>query len=237
MKDVLIKAEGISKSYKLREEDRVILDEISLSIRAGEMVTITGDSGSGKSNLLGILAGILSPDTGNVKYTLGGNETDVGGIRDEKMASLRRSFISYVPQSQDYIDSLTVEENIKIADFFSSKSRKDKESLENSRDEKVQDRLGIGELKDNYPRDLSGGEIRRMIIARALYTNPQIIIADEPSNDLDRKNREDIIKEFKNARDRGIAVVIVSHDELISNNSDIVYELSNGKLEKKEVAV
>ena len=131
-----------------------------------------------------------------------------------------------MPQQQEIISELTVSENIMLVDVF-NKENKDNSEIRLSY---LTERLGLTDLKDEYPENISGGELRRLIVARAMYSNPKIVLADEPTNDLDRQNREVIGKAFREMTESGITVIVVTHDEELAKRADNRFLLKDGKL-------
>ena len=216
-------AEKINKSYKSRRGNHTVLSDLSFQVKEGRFYAIEGESGSGKSTLLSILGGLQKPDDGEVVY----KDYNLSELSDDDLTVLRRHDIVYIPQSQDVLPTLDVIDNIRIIDYFDDGTKQGDTRLS-----LILDQLGIQELEQEYPSDLSGGEIRRLCIARALYSNPKVILADEPTNDLDKENRERIGDIFRQIADKGISVVVVTHDADLAAKADERYFLSDGKLKE-----
>lgn len=222
---VLLNAENITKTYSNRRGDNTVLDGLSLQIEEGKFYAIEGESGSGKSTLLSILSGLQKPNDGVVEYTPDDeNSFTISEMDDDELTRLRRHDIVYVPQSQEVLPNLNVIDNICLVDWFDEKKSKEKNGnaeLEDiSRLSLILDQLGISELGREYPSVLSGGELRRLCIARTLYAEPKIILADEPTNDLDKDNRDKLRTIFRDIADKGVAVVIVTHDTELAEEAD-----------------
>lgn len=243
---VLLNAENITKTYSNRRGDNTVLDGLSLQIEEGKFYAIEGESGSGKSTLLSILSGLQKPNDGVVEYTPDDeNSFTISEMDDDELTRLRRHDIVYVPQSQEVLPNLNVIDNICLVDWFDEKKSKEKKSKEKtaksgkfeskkyglekngnaelediSRLSLILDQLGISELGREYPSVLSGGELRRLCIARTLYAEPKIILADEPTNDLDKDNRDKLRTIFRDIADKGVAVVIVTHDTELAEEAD-----------------
>ena len=238
---VLLNAENITKVYSNRRGDNTVLDGLSLQIEEGKLYAIEGESGSGKSTLLSILSGLQKPTGGSVDYTPDDEDSfTISEMEDDELTRLRRHDIVYVPQSQEVLPNLNVIDNICLVDCFDEDKSKEKRlkakklkankskstNYENAELEDVSrlslilDELGISELEREYPSVLSGGELRRLCIARTLYAEPKIILADEPTNDLDKDNRDKLRTIFRGIADKGVAVVVVTHDAELAEEAD-----------------
>ena len=225
----ILEINNVSKKYKRRNRELTVLDGLNLKVEKGSFNAVEGESGSGKSTLLGILAGLTDIDEGSVIYhkdSESGSVIDIHSLTESERAKLRRHDIVYMPQQQEIISELTVSENIMLVDVF-NKENKDNSEIRLSY---LAERLGLTDLKDEYPENISGGELRRLIVARAMYSNPKIVLADEPTNDLDRQNREVIGKAFREMTESGITVIVVTHDEELAKRADNRFLLKDGKL-------
>lgn len=210
--------ENVTKTYHRNSEEFNAVDHIGLDIHSAEFVVIYGKSGSGKSTLINILAGILTPTEGTVKY----DDFRITGETDKKVSEFRNKRIGYIGQGYTLLPNLTVYENISLAsDLYGG----DSEGIN-----AILDKLGIRHLKDSYPRHLSGGEMRRAAVARALINNPDVVLADEPTGDLDNENTEIVLDIFKKISQDGKTVVMVTHDNEALKYADIIYEMKKGKL-------
>lgn len=198
-----IEVNNIYKSYHSKNRDIDVLKDVSFSLENGKFYCLKGDSGCGKTTLLSILAGVIKPDKGQVIV----DDINLTDLSEDKRTELRRHTIAYIPQAQEVIDDLTVEENITLVDYFEG-NKLDQDKLED-----VLKTLGIESLRNEYPGELSGGEARRVIFARALYQGASVIYADEPTNDLDKDNREAIASIIKNITQKGVTFLAATHDE------------------------
>ena len=226
----VLEAKNISKKYRRRDKRLNVLDSVNLSIEKGTFNVIEGESGSGKSTLLGVLAGIIDSDEGSVVYRTDYEpvtEMEINSLSSNERAGIRRHDIVYMPQLQEVIPELTVSENIRLVDVFDDKKSENGDQNLSY----IIERLGLTDLKDEYPEDISGGELRRLVVARTIYSKPKVVLADEPTNDLDRNNREVIGNVFKEMTDSGITVIVVTHDEELAEKADYRYTLKDGKLE------
>ena len=221
---MILKAEAVTQKYFRKSADKnyfYAVNETDFTLEGGKLTEIIGRSGSGKTTFLNMLAGLLSPSSG--KVLLDGE--DIYSLNDKKLSTLRNQKIGVVPQGQTGLDSLTVLENVKLPYILYSKNddadEKAKELLE---------KVGIADLADSYPKELSGGEVRRLAIARALMNSPEVILADEPTGDLDDENTEIVLKLLRKTADDGAAVLIVTHEAEAKQYADSLYRMNTGKL-------
>ena len=223
-----LKAENISKRYFRKTGGAnyfYAVKPVSLEIAAGEAAVLTGRSGSGKTTLLHMLSGLLAPTGGKVLL----DNTDLYSLDDRALSRLRGERIGVVPQGRSAIDSLTVLENILLPGLMYGGGGDREAALQ------WMDALGIRELADARPGELSGGELRRMAIARALARDPEVLLADEPTGDLDDENTARVLSVLRDAaKERGKAVLLVSHDSEASRYADAVYRMDGGTLTAME---
>ena len=227
-----IRAEGISRRF-FRKSGQAnffyAVRETDLLVPAGSLTEITGRSGSGKSTLLNMLAGLLEPSSGRILY--GGK--DLYAMPDEERSAFRNRNIGVIPQGKAALPGLTVLENILLPARLLAGSGKG-ESTEpfRLRAGELMDRMGILSLKDAFPGELSGGEMRRLSIARALLMEPGVLFADEPTADLDDENTSVVFSLLKDIADRGTAVVLVTHEQTAAAYADRVLVMRDGRPEK-----
>ena len=213
----MIKANNISKKYKLKNREIDALKDTSLTIEDGKLTIIYGKSGSGKTTLLNILSGLLTPTSGNV-FSDG---VDLYSLKDKELSLYRNENIGYIPQGTSAVSSLTILENVMLpANIY-----KDVDIKDNAYN--LLKELGLGNLTEAYPSELSGGELRRASIARALINSPKMIFADEPSNDLDKENTEYVFNLLKKKSREGASVVVVSHDDVSLEYADTVIRMDS----------
>ena len=213
-----IKIENITKRFTRGRREFTVLDNISATIPDKRFVVITGDSGVGKSTLLNILSGLMRPTSGKVLY----EDKEITGLNDRDLSSLRIKYLGIVNQSSDLISYLTLEENLKLSREISGREGEDET-------DKVLERLGLEDLKSSYPEEMSGGEIKRAAIARAILISPEVLIMDEPTANLDRKNVRNVLSLLKEQQDKGKTVVISSHEEEALEYCDINIDLEKYK--------
>ncbi len=216
-----VHVENLTKIYGKGENKVTALNEVSFSIEEGEFVAITGRSGSGKSTLLYILAGLDIPTSGNVRV----DNINLFSLSDNQLSSFRRKKVGFIYQFYNLIPTLTVEENIVLP------VRLDKRELKKDRLENLLRVFHLEKKKYSYPSQLSGGEQQRVAIARSLFINPMIILADEPTGNLDSKNSKEVMTYLKDTNKKyNRTVIVVTHSMEIANEADRIIELSDGKI-------
>lgn len=223
MPDFVLKAENIKKSFVTGDVVADVLKGVDFSLSDGEFVAIVGESGSGKSTLLYILAGIDKPDGGTVTL-LGRNLAE---ISDDDLAKMRRRDFSFVYQFDNLVPNLTVYENVTLPLMLD----KCKESEYSERVEDILQYLGLSDRKNNYPRQLSGGEQQRTAIARALVTNPKVIFLDEPTGSLDKERGRQVMELLADInKTRGVALVMVTHSEAHAQYATRIVHVEDGAI-------
>ena len=221
----MLVAQGVTKKFfrKGREEAQWF-DAVSgadVSLVPGEFVVLMGRSGGGKSTLLNMLAGLLAPNEGCVQL----NGQDLYALSDDELSRLRNEHIGVVPQGQTPLYSLTVVQNVTLPYLmYRADDGVEARALE------LLDSLGIRHLADSYPSELSGGEMRRMAIARALVCNPAVVLADEPTSDLDDENTRIVLRKLRDVADAGAAVLVATHDQAAIPFADRTLRIDGGKM-------
>ncbi|MEO8824040.1 MAG: ABC transporter ATP-binding protein [Ginsengibacter sp.] len=221
--DSIIQLENISKSYYLGKQELKVLKEISLEIFKNEYVALMGPSGSGKSTLMNLLGCLDSPTSG--KYVLNGE--DVSKMQDDDLADVRNKEIGFVFQQFNLLPRLTAAENVALPLIYNGTSKKMRTeySLE------MLDRVGLADRSHHKPNELSGGQNQRVAIARALVNNPSIILADEPTGNLDSKTSVEIMHIFDKIQADGNTVILVTHEEDIAEFAHRIIRLKDGVIE------
>ena len=222
-----VKADKISRQYFRRSKGSNVfyaVAEMDFSLASGELAVIIGRSGSGKRTLLNMLAGILQPTGGQVHY----DETDIYSLDDAKRSVFRNQKIGLIPQGQTGLQSLTVLENILLPSRMYADEDKTSEAAA------LTERLGIAHLQGVYSDELSGGEMRRLAIARALICRPAVLLADEPTGDLDDENTHIVLGLLREAADQGAAVLLVTHETEAAGYADHLYRMDGGVLTKEK---
>ena len=220
--DMLIKTENLTKKYKLGKETFVALDKANLEIEDGEFVAIQGTSGAGKSTLLHILGCLDNADDG--KYYLNG--IDVFSLNDRKTAKLRNEKIDFVLQDFSLINHKKVGFNVMLPLYFNHTPNRQMKEMAH----KALEAVGIDKQFDKKANQLSGGQRQRVAIARAIVNNPSVIFADEPTGALDSKTSKEVMKLFRDLNKKGIAVIIVTHDDEVADCCDRKIIINDGKI-------
>lgn len=224
-----IQLNKLTKSYQEGTKSRSVLDDLELSVQEGEMIVLLGRSGSGKSTLLNLVSGIDKPDSGQV--VIGG--TNLAGMDENSRTLFRRKNIGFIFQSFNLISTLTALENV----LLPLKLKGDSDASAEKKAQQFLDEVGLGDRGDSYPDRLSGGEQQRVAIARALAHEPMLILADEPTGNLDYETGKTILDILnKSVRENGRTIILATHDRDICEIADRVVELRGGKLEQVEPA-
>ena len=216
-----IELRNVVKSYTLGDAEVRALDGVSLDINEGEFVSIMGSSGSGKSTLLHIVGALDRPTQGAVRIF----GKDVHGMGDNELAGLRGDTIGFVFQTFNLIPRLSVMENVLIPSYFAGVDRQEDAG-------RLVKTVGLGERINHMPSQLSGGERQRGAIARALINDPKIIVADEPTGNLDSVNGKKIMDIFKSLNKQGRTVIVVTHDIHIAKYANRIIRIKDGKIVK-----
>lgn len=219
----MLKIENLVKIYFRAGTPFKALDDINLTINSGDFVHIIGRSGSGKSTLLNIVAGLLNPNSGAVSL----NGVDYLKLDDDKKSLFRNENIGFIPQSASLLSYLNVLENIMLPYELYDRDGDAKAYAMHLLYE-----LNIKHLAESYPKELSGGEAKKVMIARSLINKPKILIADEPTSDLDIENTKDIMEYFTKINEEGTTVLVVTHELDTIKYGKEVYTMSEGKLTK-----
>jgi lipoprotein-releasing system ATP-binding protein len=225
--DIVLSCSEIEKRFKSKSgsEDLHILRGVNLEVKSAEIVSIVGSSGSGKSTLLHILGGLDKPDSGDVFW----NGISIYSHKPDKLASLRNLNVGFVFQFHHLLPEFTAVENVMMPGLI----RGDKQSKAEKRAGLLLERFGLQDRLYHRPSELSGGEQQRVSMARALMNNPSIILADEPTGNLDEKNTESILSLLFELRDtEDVSIVLITHEKEIAERCDTAYSLHNGILQK-----
>jgi putative ABC transport system ATP-binding protein len=219
----IIQLDNIKKSYYLGKQELKVLKGISLEVFKNEYVALMGPSGSGKSTLMNILGCLDSPSSG--KYILNGE--DVSKMQDDDLADVRNKEIGFVFQQFNLLPRLTAAENVALPLIYNGTSKK----IRTAQALEMLDRVGLADRSHHKPNELSGGQNQRVAIARALVNNPSIILADEPTGNLDSKTSVEIMHIFDKIQSEGNTVVLVTHEEDIAAYAHRIIRLKDGVIE------
>lgn len=224
----ILQAEGLYKSYRLGAADVKVLKGVDLAVRSGEFISIVGASGSGKSTLLHILGALDRPDKGTVRF----EGCDLKNIGNSELNRFRNKRVGFVFQFYHLLDELNVLENVFLPAMVSKStigwllSRKQAKN----RAKELLSQLGLSERAEHKPYQLSGGERQRVAIGRALMNEPKILLADEPTGNLDSQTGNSILKVFEVLNKAGQTIVMVTHDERIAHKAGRIIMLTDGKV-------
>lgn len=224
----ILRAENISKSFKTDSESGrlEILTDVNLEITSSEIIAIIGSSGCGKSTLLHILGGLDRPNGGSVTW----NDQSIYDLKSDKLADLRNRNVGFVFQFHHLLPEFTAIENVMMPGYISGTPQQKAEEKASA----LLDRLGLGARLNHRPSQLSGGEQQRVSMARALMNDPSLILADEPTGNLDEANTEVILSQLFELREfHALSIVLITHELDIARRCDIVYELHNGVLHRQ----
>ena len=221
----ILKCENVSKIYGKGETEVTALDKVSFTVEKGEFVSIIGPSGSGKSTLLHILGGVDKPTEGKVFI----DGTDIHSLSEDKLAIFRRRQIGLVYQFYNLMPVLNIDENIALPHLL------DGRPLDKERLDQVVEHLGLTDRRKNLPSQLSGGQQQRVSIGRALYSHPAILLADEPTGNLDRKIGEEIIDLLKESNKKNKqTLILITHDEALAMQADRIISIEDGRIDRNE---
>lgn len=220
----LIEIDKLNKVYNNGQNDTYALSNVNMTIEEGEFVALMGPSGSGKSTLLTILGGLSQPSSGNVSV----DKIGLYSLDKRKLAAYRREYVGFVFQSFQLIPYLTVKENISLPLINSSFSSIEQNLMLNT----ILTRVGLRGKENRLSEELSGGEQQRVAIARALINNPVIILADEPTGNLDSSTGGEILDLFENLNRDGHTLIIVTHDESVKKRATRTINIKDGEIEQ-----
>ena len=218
----VIHLESVTKTYHVGV-GVTALDDVDLVVQEGQYIAIMGASGSGKSTMLNLLGCLDRPSSG--KYYLGGD--DVSTFPDNRLSEIRNTRLGFVFQSFNLISWMTVTQNIEIPLFYRGVPR----SQRHRRSAELGDMVGLGDRLDHRPSQLSGGQMQRVAIARALSNDPMVLLADEPTGNLDTHTGEEIMEVFADLSARGRTILMVTHESHIAAHADRVITLKDGQIE------
>lgn len=222
----MLSFENVTKEFKLDEETTITpVRDVELEIEQGELIVIVGRSGTGKTTLLNLAAGLVKPTKGSVKI----DNMDLAEMTDQQISSLRSQKIGFVFQFPSLLPSLTVKENVSLPGIFINENGHKGTGV---RAEELLSTLGLAEKLGVYPRQLSAGEQKRAVIARSLINQPLLILADEPTSDLDNRTEKEVMSFLHDINTKGVTFLIVTHSLDLIAFATRAYEMENGKLKR-----
>ncbi len=223
----MIKMNNLTKIYQAGDVETLALNSISLQIEQGEYIAVMGPSGCGKSTFLNVLGMIDSPSTGEFQF-LG---EDVANYSESRLAEIRKQHIGFIFQSFNLIDELSVEENVGLPLLYQKISSKER----SERVKQVLENVGIGHRARHRPQQLSGGQQQRVAVARAVVSQPELILADEPTGNLDSRNGEEVLSILNSLNDAGTTIVMVTHDQSHADHAQRVIHLLDGSVVSENI--
>ncbi len=223
----LIRLEGLSKTYRTTEVETLALDRVDIAIARGEFVAVMGPSGCGKSTLLNII-GMLDNPTSGAYYFLGEN---IAGYPERKLADIRKHHVGFIFQSFNLIDELNVFENVELALLYHRIPARERRR----RVEAVMDKVGIAHRAKHMPGQLSGGQQQRVAVARALVAEPELILADEPTGNLDSAHGEEVMNMLRDLNDEGSTIVMVTHSPHDADYARRTINLFDGRVVTEDI--
>ena len=221
MNDIIIKAEKLVKTYSTSKVKTYALRGVTLEIPRGTFSCITGPSGHGKSTLMHLIGGLDKPTEGHTFI----EGTDIGGLSNSKLAELRAQKIGFVFQFFNLLQNLTAQENVETAMMFSENRDNHKERAKG-----LLSLVGLSDKLDAKPSELSGGQQQRVAIARALANDPDILLMDEPTGNLDSESEAEVLGHISELHKKGKTIVIVTHNSEIAKKAERIYKIKDGKL-------
>ncbi|MBS6887470.1 MAG: ABC transporter ATP-binding protein [Clostridium sp.] len=219
----LLVGKNLYKIYGEGKEECIALNGIDISVKEGDFTCIMGPSGSGKSTLINVISTIDEVSRGKIFF----KGKNLQSMKERELSKFRYENLGFIFQDFNLLDNLTVKENIAIPLILASKPKKEIIERVNT----ISSKLGITQLLNKYPAQCSGGQSQRIACARALVSNPRIIIADEPTGSLDTKNSHELLKMLKELNDEGITIIMVTHDNIIASYSKKLIFIRDGKVE------
>jgi putative ABC transport system ATP-binding protein len=218
----MIRTDKLTKVFRTDEVETTALNEVDFNVEQGEFVAIMGPSGCGKSTLLHIIGLLDSPSNGRYYFI----DKEVSRYTENQMTDLRKGNIGFIFQSFNLIDELNVYENVELPLLYLRMSSKERKKKVNE----VLDRMQLSHRKNHFPQQLSGGQQQRVAVARAVVTNPKILLADEPTGNLDSVNGEEVIKLLEELNNEGTTIVMVTHSPAHAQRANRVVQLFDGRI-------
>jgi putative ABC transport system ATP-binding protein len=218
----MIRTENLEKIFRTDEVETTALNKVNFNVAKGEFLAVMGPSGCGKSTLLNIVGLLDSPSTGKYYF----NNIDVSGFREKDRTNLRKGNIGFVFQSFNLIDELNVYENVELPLLYLHMPASDRKNKVNE----VLERMQIAHRKKHFPQQLSGGQQQRVAIARAVVANPSLILADEPTGNLDSANGEEVMNLLTQLNDQGTTIVMVTHSPVHAERAHRIVQLFDGHI-------
>ncbi|MEE4164105.1 MAG: ABC transporter ATP-binding protein [Woeseiaceae bacterium] len=223
----MIQLHDLTKVYRAAELETTALNKVNLEISAGEFIAVMGPSGCGKSTLLNVLGMLDSPTSGSYRFL----DQDVAGRSERELAGIRKSNIGFIFQSFNLIDELSVRENVQLPLLYQKVPTAEREA----RVQAVLEQVNIAHRADHRPQQLSGGQQQRVAVARAVVTNPALILADEPTGNLDSTNGEEVLSLLNTLNENGTTIIMVTHDTTHADHASRIVNMLDGRILSENV--
>ncbi len=217
----MLKVDNLSRKFTRGTQDFFAVENVNLQLDYSEFAYVVGRSGSGKTTLLNLVSGILEPTSGSIFF----EDKDITKMNDAEKSFYRNETIGFVPQVLGALPNLSVFDNVRVPFFLFNRDGDDK-----GRASSLLEIMGIEHLKNELPQNLSGGEYKRMLIARAMMNSPKLLIADEPTANLDLETAETVLSFMKEINRQGTAILVVTHDDRILDDNCKIYRMTAGSL-------
>ncbi len=218
----MISLANITKTYRMGEVDFTVLSGVSLSVRQGELIAIMGPSGSGKSTIMNIIGCLDRPTSGSYRF----EDREIGALSDDELASIRNVKIGFVFQTFNLLARFSALKNVEVPLIYGGVPAR----LRKERAVPLLEKVGLADRLQHKPTELSGGQQQRVAIARALVNNPALLLADEPTGNLDSRSGEDILKLLTGLNEQGVTVIIVTHDQNVAALCRRVVNVKDGQI-------
>jgi ABC-type lipoprotein export system ATPase subunit len=220
----MLSLRNVTRNFQLDENNSVTpVRDVSLEVKPGEFIVIVGRSGSGKTTLLNLAAGLIKPSSGQVMF----DDVDLAQMNDRELSSLRSRKMGFIFQFPSLLSALTIKDNVSLPVIFTHYN--EGKSAETRAAELLQT-LGLGDKLDVYPKHLSAGEQKRVVIARALINQPRLVLADEPTSDLDKKTEYEVLTILRDINSSGVTFMVATHNLELINSASRAFEMENGNL-------
>lgn len=221
-----IQLEEVIKEYQMGENTVQALKGVDLEIEEGDFAAIMGPSGSGKSTLMNMVGALDTPTNGKVDF----GEQDISQLSENQLAQLRGEKVGFIFQEFNLIPTMTAEENVQLPMLFKNKPKKQRQD----RSSELLEEVGLGDRKKHFPNELSGGQRQRVSIARALANDPAVVLADEPTGNLDSKTGEKVLELLQRLnQDEGKTIIMVTHDKNDAEYADYIINIKDGEIQKQ----
>ena len=223
----MIQLHDLSKVYRTADVETTALNSVNLEIEAGEFIAIMGPSGCGKSTLLNVLGMLDTPSSGTYRFL----DQEVSGRSERELAGIRKASIGFIFQSFNLIDELSVRENVMLPLLYQKVPAAEREQTVRE----VLERVNIAHRADHRPQQLSGGQQQRVAVARAVVTTPKLILADEPTGNLDTTNGEEVLNLLNQLNEEGTTIIMVTHDQSHADHASRIVNMLDGKILSENV--